>query len=334
MSTGRIPTAPARDAAVARPDTYNALVAGQSLAVSDPAKGVIANDTNVYGVTLLAAPANGTVNLARNGTFTYTPSGTATADSFTYCANGTVTAGVCSSGITATVTLGASNVVDAGIACSAQTFNANVATYLSVKTPGVLAGCTDGANLPLKVVSSSVVAPTGLTVVADANGGFTASLATPCATATGCAYTFTFQAQNSLGTLGAAGNATVVFPKGSGLKVTVLDGSDKMTVITDYRWIIEEDRTFYIDPTKVDQYRRHIASSRRSGVQLPLQLHAVRGPGVHRNVVLRRRTDGDCNRCHHFGRLGHLGRHGLRRRQRIDLQRWRRYGRGGDCGDR
>jgi hypothetical protein len=30
----------------------------------------------------------------------------------------------------------------------------------------------------------------------------------------------------------------------------VLDGSDKQTVISDYRWVIEEDRTFYIDPTK------------------------------------------------------------------------------------
>src|SRR5207244_8625593 len=28
----------------------------------------------------------------------------------------------------------------------------------------------------------------------------------------------------------------------------VLDGADKTTEITDYRWIIEEDRTFYIDP--------------------------------------------------------------------------------------
>ena len=30
--------------------------------------------------------------------------------------------------------------------------------------------------------------------------------------------------------------------------MTVLDGADKKTVIGDYRWIIEENRTFYIDP--------------------------------------------------------------------------------------
>src|SRR5207237_6838086 len=28
----------------------------------------------------------------------------------------------------------------------------------------------------------------------------------------------------------------------------VLDGADKTTEITDYRWVIEEDRTFYVDP--------------------------------------------------------------------------------------
>ena len=41
---------------------------------------------------------------------------------------------------------------------------------------------------------------------------------------------------------------TLIFPAGSGLAVTVVDGHDKTTAITDYRWIIEEDRTFYVDP--------------------------------------------------------------------------------------
>src|SRR5206468_1182150 len=42
---------------------------------------------------------------------------------------------------------------------------------------------------------------------------------------------------------------SLTFPAGSGLKVTVLDGQDKTTQISDYRWIIEEDRTFAINPT-------------------------------------------------------------------------------------
>jgi hypothetical protein len=236
-------------APVARPDTYSALVAGQTLSVSDPGKGVIANDSNVYGVTLLTAPTNGTVTLNDNGTFTYVPTGTATSDSFTYCANGSVTAGVCSSGTTALVTLAASNIVDtAGVVCTAPTFRSNMAGYLAIKTPGLLAGCTDGANLPLTIATATFVSPTTFTVLPDANGGFTASELTPCTTATGCSYTFSFQAQNSQGKLSAAKNATVIFPAGSNLSLTVLDGQDKTTVINDYRWIIEEDRTFYINP--------------------------------------------------------------------------------------
>ncbi len=227
-------------AAVARADTYSALVAGKPLTVSDASKGVIANDTNVYGVTLLTQAASGTVTLNANGTFTYVPTGTATSDSFTYCANGTVTGTTCSSGITATVNLGASNVV-AGVTCASTTFNSNLATYLAVKTPGVLAGCKDAANLPVTVVPSSVAA-TGITVIADANGGFTVSGASPGL------QTFTFKAQNSQGALSAATTATLNFPTGSGLAVKVLDGQDKTTTIGDYRWVIEEDRTFYVNP--------------------------------------------------------------------------------------
>ncbi len=68
-----LPSSGALGTATANADTYNALVAGQALTVSDPSKGVIANDINVYGVTLLAAPANGTVTLNKNGTFNYVP---------------------------------------------------------------------------------------------------------------------------------------------------------------------------------------------------------------------------------------------------------------------
>src|SRR6266851_6035659 len=42
-----LPTSPAIAAAVARADTYNSVVTGQTFTVSDPGKGVIANDTNV-----------------------------------------------------------------------------------------------------------------------------------------------------------------------------------------------------------------------------------------------------------------------------------------------
>src|SRR5205807_4607964 len=71
VNGGTLPSSPSIAAAVARADTYNSLIAGQKFTVSDPGKSVIANDTNVYGVHLLAPAANGTVTLNANGTFTY-----------------------------------------------------------------------------------------------------------------------------------------------------------------------------------------------------------------------------------------------------------------------
>ena len=189
-------------AAVARPDVYDALAPCTAapcapLVVSDVSKGVIANDTNVYGVQLLTAPAHGTLTsyliasgLNPNGTFTYTPDGTAASDSFTYCANGSVTAGVCSSGITATVSLGASTVTG-GVTCTSPSYTSAMATYIKIASPGVLAFCKDSANLPLTVVASSVTAA-GVTM--DANGGFNATSAGAGTS------TFSFVAKNSMGT--------------------------------------------------------------------------------------------------------------------------------------
>src|SRR5579863_3549575 len=128
-----LPSAGAIAPAVARADTYNSLVSSQTFTVSDPGKGVIANDTNVYGVQLLTGPTNGTVTLNANGTFTYVPTGAATSDSFSYCANGTVTAAACSSGITATVTLGAAPIEAAvGITMGNITFSSTMATFIKI----------------------------------------------------------------------------------------------------------------------------------------------------------------------------------------------------------
>ena len=188
-------------AAKANPDTYDSLVAGQPFSVTDLSKGVIANDVNVYGVTLLTAPTNGTLTcnaqpqntvagICRNGTFTYTPTGTATSDSFTYCANGTVTGTTCSSGLTATVTLGASTLTGAPTAVS-QTYAAKSATYIKIPSPGLLAGNSDPNNLPLTVVVPATP-PTG--VVMDPKGGFTVSVASGTTSTS-----FSYTVQNSQG---------------------------------------------------------------------------------------------------------------------------------------
>ena len=250
-----LPAAVAIGGAVARNDPYPSLVAGQTFTVSDPSKGVIANDTNVYGVQLLAAPTNGTVTLNANGTFTYVPTGTATSDSFTYCANGAVTGTACSSGVFATVNLTAAAI---GTAPSAgnTTYNANVAGYLAIKTPGVLSFDSDPSGYPLQVAVSTVAPASGLSVNMSPDGAFTATLATPNTVATTA--TFTYQAQNSQGTFSNTATVTINFPVPSNLQVTVVDGVTKIPlpqvagangVLTqDFRWIIEEDRSYYVDP--------------------------------------------------------------------------------------
>ena len=245
------PAATGLGAATARADTYNSLVAGHTLTVADASRGLIANDTNVYGVHLLTQATNGIVGLNADGTFTYTPNtgSSATSDSFTYCANGSVippagTPGAkCSSGITTTVTLGAATLESAsGITCSAPAYASNVATSLSIAPPGVLSFCKDAAGYPLTVNPASVTA-TGIALSVDPSGGFNATV--PSAGT----YTFTFKPQNSQGVVATgATTATLTFPAPTGLSVKVVDGSDKTTVISDYRWIIEEDRTFFIDP--------------------------------------------------------------------------------------
>ena len=143
------PAASGLGAAVANPDTYSAVLAGQALAVSDPAKGVIANDINVYGVKVAPCPTalpplRGAVTLNPDGTFTYVPDNTWTSTStgsFCYRANG--------NGPVARVTLSAATIEPAsGITCTlpTPTYASSAATSLSIKPPGILSFCKDAAG--------------------------------------------------------------------------------------------------------------------------------------------------------------------------------------------
>ena len=243
VNGSHLPAAGALASAVPRADNYNSLVSGQTFTVSDPAKGVIANDTNVYGVTLAGTPTGGTVTLNANGTFTFVPTGTS--GSFGYCANGATLASLNAATLCTTVTLGAAPLEAAsGITMRPISYSSKIATYIKIPPAGVLSVDTDAAGYPLSVVASSVTPSTGLTVNMDPNGGFNASVSAPGT------YTFTYKAQNSQGTVStSAATVTVVFPQSSNLQVTVVDGTSRQPLVgQDYRWIIEEDTTFFVDP--------------------------------------------------------------------------------------
>jgi hypothetical protein len=244
-----IPAAASGIVATARADSYF-VVPAKTLNVLDPGKGVIANDTNVFGVHVTVSPTQAAVVsgvtqfiLNVDGTFSYTPGSSFTSDSFTYCGNGATSGAAC-----ATVTLGPAPIeAGSGIIMGNDSFTSNVATTLSIKPPGILANDKDTAGYPLTVFGpTTVTALTGPgtgTLSVDPNGGFNATVSTPGT------YTFTYFAQNSQGTKStSSATVTLNFPTATGLAVTVLDGADKATKIIDYRWIIEEDRTFYVNP--------------------------------------------------------------------------------------
>ncbi len=201
------------------------------------------NDIAVASVSAVTQPASGTLVFNADGTFIYTPNNNfAGADSFTYTASNAAN--------TATVTL---NVASSGIGNSpvanADNFTGSVASLFSTSRPGVLANDNDPSGYPLTATAGTPAAMNGnpacASVALNADGSFTA---TPPAAAPAC--TFTYQAQNSQGTLSSAATVTVTFvPAGmaSGLNVAVVDAGG--AAITDYRWTIQEDLTFKVDPT-------------------------------------------------------------------------------------
>jgi hypothetical protein len=246
-------TAPATagTAVLARDDSYM-LVTGAPLTVSDPAKGVIANDTGVYGVAVATGPASGTVILNSNGTFTYTPNASTTSDSFTYVANG-------NPALTATVKLGACTTTNGCIGgapvVNDASYVSNVASTFHVGPPGVLYFDSDPQGHPL--TASAALGISGGTVTLYPDGSFTASPTSPPVGNTTATVQFTYTAVNSQKTSSDPAHPATVkvtFNGGSGLKVNVLDAPSTQAgntpvAITDYRWIIEEDRTIKIDPT-------------------------------------------------------------------------------------
>jgi hypothetical protein len=242
VNGGALPTSAIVNAA-ANPDTYY-VVPGNTLIVAEVGKGVIANDVGVYGVQVQTPPAAGSLVLNSDGTFSYTPNSGTTSDSFTYCGNGATAGALCTTVTLAACTAGNGCLGGAPTARN-DSYTSKVASRLQISPPGVLANDSDPTGLPLH--ASAATGVTGGTVTLNADGSFVVTPTTPPAAGSSANVTFQYSAVNSQNTSSAPATVTVTFNGGSGLAVAVKDAKTGLP-ITDYRWIIEEDRTFYVDP--------------------------------------------------------------------------------------
>jgi len=250
-STGPIPAV----AVAATSETYYC-VSGAPLVVSDLSRGVLANDVGANGASIGTVSLQGGITalaFRSDGTFTYTPpaSPAACGGTFTYLVNGlasatgTATITQCDASTSGCAALGAAPTANA------DSYTSNIATFLQVGAPGVLANDRDPSGHPLSV--NALGAHAGLNVTLNPDGSFTAAPsgaggACPAGSPAGAAcYSFQYTAKNSQNRPSNSATATLIFGRASGLVVTVKD-APKGTAISDYRWIIEEDRTFNINP--------------------------------------------------------------------------------------
>jgi VCBS repeat-containing protein len=163
-----INVAAVNDAPVANADSYTT-TEDIPLIVNSPA-GVLVNDTDVDGNTLTAnlftGPANGTLTLVTDGSFTYTPNANFNGtDSFTYKASD---GSLVSSAATVTITVTAVN--DPPVA-NADSYSTAEDTPLVISAPGVLSNDTDPEANPLTAVLNS--SPANGTLTFNSNGSFT-----------------------------------------------------------------------------------------------------------------------------------------------------------------
>lgn len=235
-------------------------VSGNALNVTDPNKGVLANDPGANGAVISVLPATGTLNFQSNGTFTYTPPAIgACTGSFTYLVDGHNTATALIQECDAAGGNGVNGCVVGGPPVATDvTFTSSVHSKFASGAPGVLGGVKDPSGLQLKAVADPAVGldiDGSFALTAPASGSCAAVLPAP-PTGSVCT-TFNYTATNSQGTPSNSAVATVIFLPASGLNVVVRDAKTPLPAslavtdpgqIADYRWIIEEDRTFYVDP--------------------------------------------------------------------------------------
>ena len=154
------------DAPVAVNNSYSV---NEDATLTVAAAGVLANDTDIDGnpltAVLVTGPSNGSLSLASNGSFVYTPSANFNgSDSFTYRAND----GLANSNV-ATVTITVNAVNDAPVAVN-NAYSVNEDATLTVAAAGVLANDTDIDGNPLTAVL--VTGPSNGSLSLASNGSF------------------------------------------------------------------------------------------------------------------------------------------------------------------
>ncbi len=199
------------------------------------------NDIGVAAVLPGTSPLHGSLVLNSDGTFVYTPTTNYFgADSFTYGASNT-------GAQSAKVSLTTASVAAGTLTAVADSYDSTLLSRFSASRPGVLANDTDSNGYSLSATSAvngSGGSACG-SVVLNTDGSFTATKGS------GNSCSFTYVARNMQGRTSATAKVTVNFLKAglqAGLKVRVFDPASNAD-ISDYRWIIQEDLTFKVDPT-------------------------------------------------------------------------------------
>ncbi len=232
-------------------------VAGSTLAVTDPSKGVLGGATGANGAVLgtVALGASDKLAFHSNGTFSYSSPADATScgGNFQFLVNGTQahTATIAQCDANAHSATGCT--FEAAPVAAPIQFTSNVATRFAAPPPGVLAGVSSNTSgLVLTAVGSGLQADGSFVA---AGPGTTAACAglSPAAPVGATCVSFDYQAKNAQGRRSNHAQASVIFLAPSNLNVNVYDAPSLQPghtakKVTDYRWIIEEDKTFWIDP--------------------------------------------------------------------------------------
>ncbi len=168
--------------------TNDAYAATEDTVLAIAAPGVLANDSAGATASLVGSTHNGTLSLAADGSFSYTPNANFFgSDSFTYVAS---SGGMNSN--TATVSIAVAGVNDPPTAVN-NSYTMSQGGTLNIAAPGVLANDRDVDGDALTAIVPFGAASNG-TVTGNADGSFSY---TPTATFTGTA-TFTYMASDGV----------------------------------------------------------------------------------------------------------------------------------------